>query len=89
MTAGNNRKENTFKTKASFEVEPYEEQIITTEEKRKEEKPKKVKSKKSEKTSKGKDSKPQKTNKKEESDGRVKHIIASCLSALLYSCSLP
>ncbi len=74
MAEKNNRKENTFKTKASFEVEPMEEQIITTEEKKKEEKPKKEKSKKSEKTPKGKDSKPQKTNKKE-SDGRVKHII--------------
>ena len=74
MATGNNRKENTFKTKASFEADPLEEQIITTEEKKKEEKPKKEKSKKSEKTSKSKDSKPQKTNKKE-SDGRVKHII--------------
>ena len=74
MAEKNNRKENTFKTKALFEVEPMEEQIITTEEKKKEEKPKKEKSKKSEKTSKSKDSKPQKTNKKE-SDGRVKHII--------------
>ena len=86
MTAGNNRKENTFKTKASFEVEPYEEQIITTEEKRKEEKPKKEKSKKSEKTPKGKDSKPQKTNKKDESDGRVKRIIGIlfiCLAVFL------
>ena len=75
MTAGNNRKENTFKTNASFVADPLEEQTITTEEKRKEEKPKKEKSKKSEKTPKGKDSKPQKTNKKDESDGRVKRII--------------
>ena len=87
MTAGNNRKENTFKTRASFEAEPLEEQIITTEEKiKKEEKPKKGKSKKSEKTSKGKDGKPQKTNKKEESDGRVKRIIGIlfiCLAVFL------
>ena len=87
MTAGNNRKENTFKTKASFEVEPMEEQIITTEEKKKEEKPKKEKPKKGEKTPKGKDSKPQKTNKKEASDGRVKHIIGIlfiCLAVFLF-----
>ena len=87
MTAGNNRKENTFKTKATFEVEPFEEQTITTEEKKKEEKPKKEKSKKNEKTPKSKDSKPQKTNKKEESDGRVKHIIGImfiCLAVFLF-----
>ena len=86
MATGNNRKENTFKTNASFVVDPLEEQIITTEEKRKEEKPKKEKSKKSEKTSKGKDSKPQKTNKKDESDGRVKRIIGIlfiCLAVFL------
>ena len=85
MAEKNNRKENTFKTKASFEVEPMEEQTITTEEKKKEEKPKKEKSKKSEKTPKSKDSKPQKTNKKE-SDGRVKHIIGIlfiCLAVFL------
>ena len=87
MSAGNNRKENTFKTNASFVAEPLEEQIITTEEKRKEEKPKKEKSKKSEKTPKGKDSKPQKTNKKDESDGRVKRIIGIlfiCLAVFLF-----
>ena len=38
MTAGNNRKENPFKTNASFVADPLEEQTITTEEKRKEEK---------------------------------------------------
>ena len=87
MTAGNNRKENTFKTKASFEAEPMEDQIITTEEKRKEEKLKKEKSKKSEKTPKDKDSKHQKTNKKEASDGRVKRIIGImfiCLAVFLF-----
>ena len=87
MTAGNNRKENTFKTKASFEAEPMEDQIITTEEKRKEEKPKKEKSKKSEKMPKDKGSKPQKTNKKEASDGRVKRIIGImfiCLAVFLF-----
>ena len=87
MTAGNNRKENTFKTKASFEAEPMKDQIITTEEKRKEEKPKKEKSKKSDKTPKDKGSKPQKTNKKEASDGRVKRIIGImfiCLAVFLF-----
>ena len=87
MTAGNNRKENTFKTKASFEAEPMEDQIITTEEKRKEEKLKKEKSKKSEKMPKDKGSKPQKTNKKEASDGRVKRIIGImfiCLAVFLF-----
>ena len=87
MTAGNNRKENTFKTKASFEAEPMEDQIIITEEKRKEEKLKKEKSKKSEKMPKDKGSKPQKTNKKEASDGRVKRIIGImfiCLAVFLF-----
>ena len=64
-----------------------EDQIITTEEKRKEEKLKKEKSKKSEKMPKDKGSKPQKTNKKEASDGRVKRIIGImfiCLAVFLF-----
>ena len=40
MAAGNNRKENTFKPKATPEAELLEEQPIITEETKKEEKPK-------------------------------------------------
>ena len=60
MAAGNNRKENTFRPKASAEVSLVEVQPTITEEAKKEEKTKKEISKKSEKTSKRKDAKPQK-----------------------------
>ena len=86
MATGNNRKENTFKTKASFEVEPMEEQIITTEEKRKEEKPKKEPQKKSEKTPKSKETKPHKNGEKQESDSRIQKLIGIliiCLAVFL------
>ena len=42
MATGNNRKENTFKPKATPEAELLEEQPIITEETKKEEKPKKA-----------------------------------------------
>ena len=70
MSAGNNRKENTFKQKALSEAEQLEEQPIITEEKKKEEK-----SKKSDKSPKSKDSKPQKGKEKKETDGRLRRII--------------
>ena len=87
MTAGNNRKENTFKKKASPEPELVEE-VETTEEKeeKKEEKPKKGTQKKNEKTPKNKERKPQKTKEKQASDGRVKKIIGIlfvCLAVFL------
>ena len=86
MSAGNNRKENTFKTKAAVEAEQLEEQPIITEEKKKEEKPKKESPKKGEKTSKGKDTKPQKTKekpKKESRFGKIIGILFLCLAVFL------
>ena len=86
MTAGNKRKENTFRTKGLPEAEPLEEQLIDTEENIKEEKPKKESPKKSEKSTKSKAPKPQKTKEKQESDGRVRKIIGIlfiCLAVFL------
>ena len=86
MSAGNNRKENTFKTKAATEAELLEEQPIITEEKKKEEKPKKESSKKSEKASKGKDTKPQKAKEKPKKESRIGKIIGIlflCLAVFL------
>jgi S-DNA-T family DNA segregation ATPase FtsK/SpoIIIE len=86
MATGNNRKENTFKPKASAEAELLEEQPIITEETKKEEKPKKETSKKSEKSQKVKDSKPQKTKEKPKSEsrfGRIVGILFLCLAVFL------
>ena len=90
MTAGNNRKENTFKTKAQPEPELPEEREIVVEEKKKEEKPKKEspkKSDKTEKTPKAKAPKPQKPQKEPKAkDGRIKRIIGIlfiCLAVYL------
>ena len=83
MSAGNNRKENTFRTKALPEAELLEEQIII-EEKKKEEKPKKETTKKGDKSSKSKE--PQKTKEKKETDGRIRKIIGIlfiCLAVFL------
>lgn len=76
MTAGNNRKENTFKKKDTPETELLEEREIIEENlEKKEGKNKKETSKTNGKTSKEKDSKPQKTKEKRESDGRLSKII--------------
>ena len=86
MAAGNNRKENTFRPKASAEVSLVEVQPTITEEAKKEEKTKKEISKKSEKTSKRKDAKPQKDKEKKKSDGRLTKIIGIlflCLAVFL------
>jgi S-DNA-T family DNA segregation ATPase FtsK/SpoIIIE len=86
MATGNNRKENTFKPKASVEAELLEEQPIITEETKKEEKPKKETSKKSEKSQKSKSSKPQKANEKQKSEsriGRILGILFLCLAIFL------
>ena len=87
MATGNNRKENTFKKKATPEPELEEERGIVEEtEEKKEEKPKKETKKKNEKTSKNKEQKPQKAKEKKESDGRVKKIIGIlfvCLAVFL------
>ena len=86
MATGNNRKENTFKQKASSETVLLEEQPIITEEPKKEEKQKKETSKKNEKSQKGKDSKPQKTKEKPKSEsrfGRIVGILFLCLAVFL------
>ena len=86
MSAGNNRKENTFKSKAATEAELLEEQPIITEETKKEEKTKKETSKKSDKSQKSKDSKPQKTKekpKKESRFGKIIGILFLCLAVFL------
>ena len=91
MTAGNNRKENTFRPKAQPEPEIAEEREIAVEEPKKEEKPKKEtpkKAEKPEKTPKKKEPKPQKPQKqKNEPDGKVKRIIGVmfiCLAIFLF-----
>lgn len=86
MADKNNRKENTFKPKASVEAELLEEQPIITEEKKKEGKPKKENPQKSEKTPKNKDSKTQKTNEKQKNGSRIGKIIGIlflCLAIFL------
>ena len=85
MTAGNNRKENTFKRKQA-EAEAFDElpEIIETP---KEEKPKKDSPKKPEKATKDKTAKKQKSTKEPNpTDGRVKRIIGIlfiCLAVFL------
>jgi len=86
MATGNNRKENTFKQKASSETILLEEQPIITEEPKKEEKTKKETSKKNEKSPKSKDSKPQKTKEMPNSEsrfGRIIGILFLCLAVFL------
>ena len=86
MATGNNRKENTFRPKASNEPELLEEQPIITEENKKEEKPKKENPKKSEKATKNKDSKTQKANEKQKNGSRIGKIIGIlflCLAIFL------
>ena len=86
MATGNNHKENTFKPKATPEAERLEEQIIDTEEPKKEVKSKKETTKKSEKSPKNKETKPQKTKEKEKSEGRIGKIVGIliiCLAVFL------
>ena len=82
MAEKNNRRENTFKTKGTTDIEPFEEQVIDTEENKKEEKPKK----KNDKSTKNKESKPQKNKVRQESDDRLSKIIGIlflCLAVFL------
>ena len=94
MATGNNRKENTFKTKATPEAELSEEQPIITEEAKKgetikEEKPKKATPKKSEKTPKSKETQPKKDitdHEGKDNAGRIGKIIGIlfiCLAVFL------
>ena len=94
MATGNNRKENTFKTKATPEAELSEEQPIITEEAKKgetikEEKPKKATPKKSEKTPKSKETQPKKDitdHEGKDNAGRIGKIIGIlfiCLAIFL------
>ena len=83
MTAGNNRKENTFKKKDIPEPEFLVEREIREE---KEEKIKKETPQKSEKAAKGKESKPQKTSEKQKKENRIGKIIGIlflCLAVFL------
>ena len=88
MATGNNRKENTFRTKAQPEPDFFEEREIVTEEKKKEEKPKKEAKKKAEKAQKSKEPKPQKPQKqRKEPDGKIKRVIGIlfiCLAVYLF-----
>ncbi len=91
MTAGNNRKENTFRPKTQLEPEIVEEREIIAEEPKIEEKPKKEapkKSEKTEKTPKNKTPKPQKPQKEPKiSDGKIKRIVGVlfiCLAVYLF-----
>ena len=88
MTAGNNRKENTFRQKSAPEPEYLEEKEIIAEEQIKEEKPKKETPKKVEKTLKNKEPKPQKPKKEQNpKDGKTKRIIGIlfiCLAVYLF-----
>jgi S-DNA-T family DNA segregation ATPase FtsK/SpoIIIE len=91
MTAGNNRKENTFRTQTLPETELVEEQEIVVEEPKKEEKTKKEVPKKAEKTEKApksKEPKPQKPKKEPKAtDGRVRRIVGIlfvCLAVYLF-----
>ena len=82
MAEKNNRRENTFRTKALPETELLEEHPII-EEKKKEEKPKKETTKKSDKPSKGKEG--QKNKVRKESDGRTQKIIGILFICLAMS----
>ena len=80
MAEKNNRRENTFRTKATTEAELVEEKVITTEERPKKESPKKGEK------AKGKDSKSQQVKEKKEGDGRITKIIGIlflCLAVFL------
>ena len=85
MTAGNNRKENTFKKKDIPEPELLEEREIIAEEPKKEEKPKKEAPRKAPKSKESKAPKPQKQQKA--SDGKIKRIVGIlfiCLAVFLF-----
>lgn len=85
MTAGNNRKENTFKPKPAPEPEFVVEREIVAEEPKKEEKPKKEAPKKAPKSKESKAQKPQKQQKT--SDGKIKRIVGIlfiCLAVFLF-----
>ena len=82
MAEKNNRRENTFKAKGTTDIESFEQQLIDTEENKKEEKPKK----RNDKSPKNKETKPQKNKEKQESDGRLSKIIGIlflCLAVFL------
>ena len=85
MTAGNNRKENTFKPKPAPEPEFVVEREIVAEEPKIEEKPKKEAPKKAPKSKESKAQKPQKQQKT--SDGKIKRIVGIlfiCLAVFLF-----
>lgn len=88
MTAGNNRKENTFRQKAQPEPEFVVEREIVAEEPIKEEKTKKESPKKAEKAPKSKEPKPKKPQKERKpSDGKIKRILGVmflCLAVYLF-----
>ena len=88
MTAGNNRKENTFRQKAQPEPEFVVEREIVAEEPIKEEKTKKESPKKAEKAPKSKEPKTQKPQKERKpSDGKIKRILGVmflCLAVYLF-----
>ena len=88
MTAGNNRKENTFKPKPQPEPEFVVEREIVAEEPIKEEKPKKETPKKAEKTPKNKEPKAERQKKEPKtSDSKIKRIIGVlfiCLAIYLF-----
>ena len=88
MTAGNNRKENTFRAKPAPEPEFVVEREIVTEEPIIEDKPKKEAPKKAGKTPKSKEPKAQKPQKqRKEPDGKIKRVIGVlfiCLAVFLF-----
>lgn len=88
MTAGNNRKENTFRAKPTPEPEFVVEREIVTEEPIIEDKPKKEAPKKAGKTPKSKEPKAQKPQKqRKEPDGKIKRVIGVlfiCLAVFLF-----
>ena len=88
MTAGNNRKENTFKPKPQPEPEFVVEREIVAEEPIKEEKPKNETLKKAERTPKNKEPKAERQKKEPKtSDSKIKRIIGVlfiCLAIYLF-----
>ena len=88
MSTGNNRKENTFRTKTQPEPEFMVEREIVAEEPIKEEKTKKEAQKKAEKAPKSKEPKPQKPQKERKtSDGKIKRILGVmflCLAVYMF-----